>query len=204
MTRPLRTIMLAATGALALAGCATGPSPIEVTRFHDPARLAAERGSVAVTAAPGAADSLALAPYRTAVAQELERLGYRVVDGGVANTARYRAELSVDRFARDGAGRRSPVSVGVGGSTGTFGSGLGVGLGINLGGGGGPRGGTQLAVTLRDAGNNASVWEGRAEVEYGLRSNFAAATRNAEALATALFRDFPGNNGETVRVNAGR
>lgn len=202
MTRRSRTTILAAAGALALAGCATGPGPVEVTRFHDPARLAAaERGTVSIAAAPGAVDGLELAPYRSAVAEELRRLGFTVTEG---TAARHRAEVRVERFARDGAGNRSPVSVGVGGSTGTFGSGLGVGLGINLGGGGGPRAGTQLAVTLREAAGNASVWEGRAEVEYSLRSDFAAATRNAQVLAEALFRDFPGNNGETVRVNAGR
>lgn len=197
MKTPLRTTILLA-GSLTLAACATAPGPVEVTRFHDPARLAAaERGTVAVTAAPGLVDSLELAPYRAAVSDELRRLGFTVVDGG---SARHRAEIRVERFARDGAGRRSPVSVGVGGSTGSYGSGLGVGLGINLGGGGGPRGGTQLAVTLREAAGNASVWEGRAEVEYPARSDFVAARTNARALASALFRDFPGGNGETVRV----
>lgn len=205
MTTPLRTIALAAAGALTLAGCATGPGPVEVTRFHDAARLqAAERGSVAIVAAPGVADSLELAPYRAAVAQELQRLGYRVVsEGPVVGTGRYRAEIRVDRFARGSDGRRSPVSVGVGGSTGSYGSGVGLGIGINLGGGGGPRVGSELAVTLRDA-SNASVWEGRAEVEYAARSDFADARTNAAVLAEALFRDFPGNNGETVRVNTGR
>lgn len=206
MTTCLRTITLAAAGGLALAGCATGPGPVEVTRFHDPARLqAAERGSVAVVAAPGVDDGLELAPYRAAVAEELRRQGFRVVDNGpVTGTGRYRAEVRVDRFARGADGRRSPVSVGVGGSTGTFGSGVGLGIGINLGGGGGERVGSELAVTLRDAGSNTSVWEGRAEVEYPPRSDFASARNNAAVLAEALFRDFPGNNGETVRVNTGR
>lgn len=202
MTTPLRTITFAAAAALALAGCATGPGPVEVTRFHDPARLqTAERGTVFVSAAPGTADSLELEPYRAAVGEELRRLGY-TVSGTTA--ARYRAEIRVDRFARGADGRRSPVSVGVGGSTGTFGSGLGLGIGINLGGGGGPRVGSELAVTLREAGSNASVWEGRAEVEYGARSDFADARTNAAVLAEALFRGFPGNNGETVRVNTSR
>jgi hypothetical protein len=206
MTRPLRTITLAVAGALTLAGCATGPGPVEVTRFHDPARLqTAERGSVAIVAAPGVADGLELAPYRAAVAEELRRLGFRVVnDGPVVGTGRYRAEVRVDRFARGSDGRRSPVSVGVGGSTGTFGSGIGLGIGINLGGGGGERVGSELAVTLREASSNTSVWEGRAEVEYSPRSDFANARTNATVLAEALFRGFPGNSGETVRVSAGR
>ena len=206
MTISLRTITLAAAGVLALAACATGPSPVEVTRFHDPARLqAAQRGSVAIVAAPGVADGLELAPYRAAVAEEMRRLGFSVVsEGPITTTGRYRAEVRVDRFARGADGRRSPVSVGVGGSTGSYGSGVGLGIGINLGGGGGERVGSDLAVTLREAGSNASVWEGRAEVEYGARSDFANARTNAAALAEALFRGFPGNSGETVRVNAGR
>lgn len=204
MTPSLRTLVLLAAGAVTLAGCATGPGPVEVTRFHDPARLqAAGRGTVTVTAPPGTSDSLQLAPYRAAVAEELRRLGYSVAaDTPGTGTSRYRAEVRVDRFARGADGRRSPVSVGVGGSTGTYGSGLGLGIGINLG-GSRERVGTELAVTLRDA-SNASVWEGRAEVEYGARSDFAQPQANAQALADALFRDFPGNNGETVRVTAGR
>lgn len=196
----LSSALLAAAAALGLAACAAGPSAVEVTRFHDPAVLAAaNRGAVTVTAAPGLADSLALAPYRTAVAEELRRLGYTVSDTG---TSRYRAEVRVDRFQEGSDGRRSPVSVGVGGSTGGFGSGVGLGVGINLGGGGGPRVGTELAVTLREASTNQSVWEGRAEVDYGARSDFADARTNAQVLADALFRDFPGNNGETVRLDA--
>ena len=197
--RRLPSVILAAAGALSLAACATGPSAVEVTRFHDPAALsAATRGTVNVTAAPGFTDSLALSPYQGAVAEELRQLGYEVSGN---SSARYRAEVRVDRFQRGVDGGRSPVSVGVGGSTGGFGSGIGLGVGINLGGGGGARVGTELAVTLRDTATNQSVWEGRAEVDYSARSDFADARANAEVLADALFRDFPGNNGETVRVN---
>ena len=197
--KALPSALLAVAVTLGLAACASGPSAVEVTRFHDPAVLtAATRGTVSVTAAPGLTDSLALAPYRTAVAEELRQLGYTVTDSG---PSRYRAEIRVDRFQQDSVGRRSPVSVGVGGSTGGYGSGVGLGVGINLGGGGGPRVGTELAVTLREASTNASVWEGRAEVDYGARSDFADARTNAGVLADALFREFPGNNGETVRVN---
>lgn len=203
---PLATLALASAAALSLAACATGPGPVEVTRFHDPARLqAAQRGTVSVTAAPGLTDTLALAPYSAAVSEELRRLGYSVSgDSPVVGTSRYRAEVRVERFARGADGGRSPVSVGVGGSTGSYGSGLGLGIGINLGGGGGPRVGTELAVTLRDTTTNASVWEGRAEVDYPARSDFAQPRANADALAEALFREFPGNNGETVRVSVDR
>lgn len=198
----LTNVLLAATGALALTACATGPGPVEVTRFHDPAALsAATQGAVFVTAAPGATDTLALTPYQGAVAEQLRALGYEVSGN---NAARYRAEVRVDRFQRAMDGGRSPVSVGVGGSTGGYGSGVGLGVGINLGGGGGARIGTELAVTLRDTTTGQSVWEGRAEVDYPARSEIADARANAALLADALFRDFPGNNGETVRVDARR
>ncbi|TCD02090.1 DUF4136 domain-containing protein [Erythrobacteraceae bacterium CFH 75059] len=202
MTRRIGSCIAACAAVLALGACATGPGPIEVTRFHDPARLAAARtATVSVVAAPGLADTLELAPYRTAVADALQRQGFRP-QATASGTSQYRAEVRVERFTRGIDGSRSPVSVGVGGSTGTFGSGVGLGVGINLG-GSRERGGALLAVTLRDS-SNASVWEGRAETEFPLRSRLADSRVHAPLLADALFRDFPGNNGETVRVTAGR
>ena len=47
-----------------------------------------------------------------------------------------------------------------------------------------------------------NLWEGRAEVATTDRSPLADRTRNAQALAAALFRDFPGRSGETVQVRA--
>lgn len=186
---------------LALGACATPQGPVEVTRFVAPdgaARLG--QGTVFIEAAPGALDGLEAAPYKAAVAAELTRLGYR--ESGRADAATI-AQVRVERFTAGVEGRRSPVSVGVGGSTGTFGSGVGLGVGINLGGGGRATEGTELAVTLRDArASGANLWEGRAELATTRRSPLADRTRNAQALAAALFRDFPGRSGETVRVRA--
>lgn len=186
---------------LALAACATPQGPVEVTRFVGPegtARLG--QGTVFVESAPGAFDGLEAAPYKAAVAAELTRLGYRESARAEAGQI---AQVRVERFAQTAEGRRSPVSVGVGGSTGSYGSGVGLGLGINLGGGARPTTGTQLSVTLRDARAGASavnLWEGRAELATTDRSPLADRTRNAQALAAALFRDFPGRSGETVQV----
>lgn len=184
---------------LALVACATPQGPIEVTRFVDPAGAARlGQGTVFVESAPGSADGLEAAPYKAAVAAELTRLGYRETARAEASQI---AQVRIDRFSETANGvRRSPVSVGVGGSTGTYGSGLGLGVGINLGGGPRPTTGTQLAVTLRDARGGQSLWEGRADIRTTDKSPLADRTRNAQALAAALFRDFPGRNGETVQV----
>src|SRR3546814_15946624 len=70
--------------------------------------------------------------YRTAVDQQLQRQG--LVAAGSGERAPLLVRISFDRVEQLPDGRRSPVSVGVGGSTGRYGSGVGPGIGINLGG----------------------------------------------------------------------
>lgn len=198
-----RPVLSALAPLLALGACATPQGPIEVTRFVDPggtARLG--QGTVFVETAPGSMDGLEAAPYKAAVAAQLARLGYREAARGGAGQV---AQVRVERFVDTPQGRRSPVSVGVGGSTGSYGSGVGLGVGINLGGGPRPTTGTQLSVTLRDtraASATPNLWEGRAEIRTTDKSPLADRTRNAEALAAALFRDFRGRSGETIQVKA--
>lgn len=198
-----RAILTAALSACAvLAGCATGPyaGPVSVTRFvaQDAPQLGA--GTVFVEALPAPGEgAVDLAPYGAAVAAELARLGYRESTRADAGQV---AEVRIEQYRKDAEERRGPVSVGVGGSTGGYGSGLGVGIGFNLGGGPRPRLGTKLSVRLRDAASGATLWEGRAEREVSDNSPLAASDAGAAALAAALFRDFPGNNGETVTVPA--
>ena len=195
--------MALALVALGLGGCATTPQagPAEVTRFVAPdatARLG--RGAIFVENAPGLdGDSLALAPYKAAVARELVRLGYRETSRDMADqVAQVRLDQSVE--GNDGS-RRGPVSVGVGGSTGTFGSGVGLGIGINLGGGGKREQlVTRLGVMIRDKATGATYWEGRAQFSVSPDSPLAAREANAQALAGALLQDFPGANGETIEV----
>lgn len=195
--RSAAAILLVST--LALAGCATPQGPVEVTRFVDPAgAVRLGQGTVFVESAPGSLDGLEAAPYKAAVAAQLVRLGYRETARGEASQI---AQVRIDRFADAVAPRRNPVSVGVGGGTGSHGSGVGLGVGINLGGGPRPTSATQLAVTLRDArGSGPNLWEGRADIRTTDRSPLAERTANAQALAAALFRDFPGRNGETIQV----
>ena len=185
---------------LLVAACATPQGPIEVTRFVDPAGSARlGQGTVFIESAPGSFDGLEAAPYKAAVAAELTRLGYR--ESARAGASQI-AQVRIDRYTETPEGRRSPVSVGVGGSTGSYGSGVGLGIGINLGGGPRPTTGTQLGVTLRDASGSVNLWEGRADIQTTDKSPLADRTRNAQALAAALFRDFPGRSGETVEVKA--
>ena len=192
-----------ATAALAaLSACATPAvtGPVEVTHFVEPSRTAQlGQGTVFVETAPGLeGDSLALAPYKDAVARELAALGYREAPRTSADQI---AQVRVERYRSGPNGqRRGPVSVGVGGSTGSYGSGVGLGLGINLGGGPREMIDTQIGVMIRDKATNATYWEGRAQFSVSDNSPYADTPANAAAVANALFRDFPGNNGETITV----
>ena len=191
-------LALAMASALSLAACTTPSGPVEVTRFVAPDRVT-ELGSgpIFVESAPGGeSDSLALAPYKAAVAEELRRLGYSESDRAGAGQI---ARVSLVRYVVGSGGKRSPVSVGVGGSTGSYGSGVGLGIGINLG-GAKDRLGTELAVAITDAASGTSLWEGRADFQPPEDSPLARGTANAQTVASALFREFPGNNGETIEV----
>lgn len=192
-------LALAMASALSLAACTTPSGPVEVTRFVAPDRVT-ELGSgpIFVESAPGGeSDSLALAPYKAAVAEELRRLGYSESDRAGAGQI---ARVSLVRYVVGSGGKRSPVSVGVGGSTGSYGSGVGLGIGINLGGGVKDRLGTELSVAITDAASGTSLWEGRADFQPPEDSPLARGTANAQTVTSALFREFPGNNGETIEV----
>ena len=198
--------LLAATAALALSACAStpGPSDVQVTRFASSdirpfdASSLATRNATSETAVSG----LAFAQYENAVADELAGLGFTV---NPANRAQRTATITVEKYRIDSAGRRSPVSVGVGGSTGRYGrgGGVGAGVGIDLTGllGGGPKDriGTRLSVAI-DGNDGARLWEGRAEYDAAEGSEAASDAVAAERLAAALFAGFPGESGETIVV----
>lgn len=190
-------ILTAAVMAIPLAACATTPGPVEVTRFvaaDSSARLA--QGPIFVMGAQDE-DSLELAPFKAAVVAELIRLGYRE---SARSDAGQIAEVSAERFTIDRRGERGPVSVGVGGSTGSYGSGVGVGVGITLGGGGREEVETEMRVVIRDAADGTVLWEGRAEFAVSRNSPLAQRDASAQTVAAALFSEFPGINAETVLV----
>lgn len=205
--RPLSVALLSAA-ALALGGCATTVPPVEVTRFHAsaPAGWApGTRYSVDTTALGDAAamvgatrPSLEWGSYRTAVERQLQLQGLVAAGDGAA--APLKVRIGFDRADRLGAGKRSPVSVGVGGSTGSYGSGVGLGLGLNLGGGPRQMQDLQLSVRIDDAASGQAVWEGRALTAVPVKAPAAQPGLAAAKLAEALFKDFPGESGRTISV----
>ena len=192
-----RTTLIFALGlSLTLTACVVPTGPVEVTRFN---RLADGYvygdGSYSATPAK-VSDSLSLSPYLAAVSREMQRVGYseRMDKSDVI------AEITVNARKVEAA-RRSPVSVGVGGSTGNYGSGVGLGLGFDLGAlGNKDRVQTTLSVRLLRRADNLVIWEGRAVQSAGATSPAAQPGIAASKLATALFSDFPGKSGETVTV----
>jgi hypothetical protein len=192
-------LALAAIAALLLAGCAQSyVSPVSVTRFvgDQPARLG--QGPIAVRIAPGMpTDPLAFAPYGQAVAAELARLGYQVVPGEQAAQV---AEVRLSRALEQPGRGRNPVSVGVGGSTGSYGSGVGLGVGIDLSGPPPEVTHTQIGVVIRDGASGQALWEGRAEFSASVNTPYGQAQAAAQKMAAALFAGFPGRSGETIEV----
>lgn len=183
---------------VSLSACVVPTGPVEVTRFNRAAEgvtYGSGTYSVAVAGDAAAGQSLAVSPYLAAVAREMQRLGYAERIGGSDVTAEVRA--STERFEPE---RRSPVSVGVGGSTGSYGSGVGLGVGINLGGGPKAQVETTLSVRIIRRSDNLVIWEGRASQAAKAGSPAAQPGIAASKLAEAMFKDFPGVSGETIRV----
>jgi hypothetical protein len=197
----MRSFRLAAIGLLAvgLTSCMAPVGPVEVTRFHQPEALQRlGQGTIAIEAAAGLDPaSLELQTYRTAVARELEKLGYQAVEAGGGTQV---ALVRLRRGTALPAETRGPVSVGVGGSTGSFGSGVGLGIGIDLSGKPAEQVMTELGVMIQDRASGTTLWEGRASFSVSAKSPLAEAPLGASKMAEALFADFPGNNGETVEV----
>jgi hypothetical protein len=46
-----------------------------------------------------------------------------------------------------------------------------------------------------------SLWEGRAQQATSVKSPYSDVEASAQTLAAALFKDFPGGNGETVIID---
>lgn len=189
--------LLAALAALSvLSGCMAPTGPITVNRFHAPDVSRLGKGAIAVEPAQGMdGKSLELQSFEAAVTQQLQRVGYSTGDSGDQVAL---VRLSRSRYQPEKA--RNPVSVGIGGSTGSFGSGLGLGIGLDLSGRPPEQVETELAVTIRDRKTGANLWEGRASFTVSARSPLADTQLGAPKMAEALFRGFPGNSGETIEV----
>lgn len=193
-----RSIALVA-GLAALAGCVTPVGPVEVTRFHVEDVTPLGKGTIAVVPAPGADPaSLEWQTYRGAVLHQLVRVGYGEASATASNQV---ALVKVTRTSLMSDGTQgSPVSVGVGGSAGSYGSGVGLGVGINLSPGARNRVITDLAVSIQERASGKVLWEGRASFTVGSGSPLADTGLAAPKLAEALFLNFPGISGETIQV----
>lgn len=190
--------LAAALAALALAGCVTPVGPVEVTRFHVPDTSRLGRGTIAVEPAPGmVAESLEWRTYAAAVGRQLALVGYAEQTAGVGDQV---AQVRLQRQVFQPERRRGPVSVGVGGSTGSYGSGVGMGVGIDLSGPPPEVVETELAVTIKDRASGQPLWEGRSSFTVTAKSPLANSQLGAAKMAEALFKGFPGTSGETIQV----
>lgn len=201
---------LLVAAALALGGCATAVPPVEVTRFHSNAVSGWAAGTRYVVDSAPLADAASMAgagasqaslewnSYRRAVEHQLQLQG--LVAAAEGASAPLKVRIGFDRAERASLARRSPVSVGVGGSTGSYGSGVGLGVGINLGGGPKATQDLQLSVRIDDAATGQAVWEGRALTAVPAKAPAAQPSLAAAKLAEALFKDFPGESGRTITV----
>ena len=195
---------LAGGAVLALAllgGCATQVPPVEVTRFHAADGVARTGGFLIEPMAQQSADSIEFRTYASAVSQALQRIGF-VDEAGLKTFApsEYVVRVGFDRVVRSAGASRSPVSVGVGGSTGSYGSGVGLGVGINLSGKPKDEIISQLSVQIRRRADDLAIWEGRATTQVKDGAPASQPGLAAAKLAEALFRDYPGQSGETIRV----
>lgn len=185
---------------LALSACASsdGPRPAEVTRFHLNQPIA--RGSIAVEPFDQRdTGDLEFRSYADAVARELARQGWTVVD--TPGQSEQVALVSLSQGSREEVTTRSPVSIGVGGSTGGWSSGVGGGISFGLGGNrGGEVIGTMMEVSIKRRSDGTVFWEGRARTEARAGSPAASPAAAADKLASALFLDFPGESARTITV----
>lgn len=205
MFRSIAALGLAAAG---LAACTTTGSlpPTQVLRYHLDAPIA--RGTVAVqplTGAPDAPASLEFQSYANAVQAEMARIGFTAPAQGTQPD--YIAVVDFRRANRVGPPRRSPVSIGLGGSSysggGYRGGGVGLGGGISFPIGGGRRDAvvvSDLSVTIKHRIDQSPVWEGHAEGIADARGPGGTTDALAHKLAAALFTGFPGESGRTIEV----
>lgn len=193
-----KTRLLPLLVAASLSACVVPTGPVEVTRFNRAGEgvvYGSGTYSVEVAGDSAAGTGLAASPYLAAVAREMQRVGYSEKMG--ASDLAVEVRVSTERFEPE---RRSPVSVGMGGSTGSYGSGVGLGVGINLGGGPKAQVQTTLDVRIVRRSDKLVIFEGKAVQAAKLGSPAAQPGIAAAKLAQALFQGFPGRSGETIRV----
>ncbi|HET9640475.1 MAG TPA: hypothetical protein VFP12_14850 [Allosphingosinicella sp.] len=178
--------------AAALAGCASGGGKerpaaggIDVARFHLGEPVA--RAQIAIEPFDKADSSRPEYPaYAAAVGRQLSRLGWTVVP--TTTGSEQIALIDLEQGSREAVAALSAARIGRGLSA-TAPAGTSGNVTASL-----------LEVAIRRRSDGTVFWEGRAVDEAPTGSAGAARTAAAERLATALFRDFPGESGRTIRV----
>ena len=184
------------SGAIALAliagGCATrggggggSAGGAEVARFHLGETTIA-RSQIAIEPFDRAdANRPEYAAVAASVARELTRLGWTVVN--TPGASEQIALIDVEQGSREAIAALSAARIGRGLAYAPAGSAAEVTA-------------TLLEVGIRRRSDATMFWEGRAIGEARSGSAEAASAAAADRLATALFRDFPGESGRTIRV----
>ncbi|MBW7837690.1 MAG: DUF4136 domain-containing protein [Sphingomonadales bacterium] len=195
----LRFLMLCCAPIL-LSACASSLTA-DVTRFHQLTGAAGETVQVR-PADPARAASPEFNRYADLVGAKLAAYGYKPPVAGSPSDLVAEIDWSVSESGDLRSGDDSPVSVGVGvgGGSGGRHSGVGVGVGVstgfNVGGGSGVSYIRRLSLILIRQSDGARLFEGRA-VSRGENSDMLAVM---PYLVDALFKDFPGKSGETIKV----
>jgi hypothetical protein len=178
--------------AAALAACAGGGGKerpaaggVDVARFHLGEPVA--RSRIAIEPFDKAdANRPEFPAYAAAVSRQLSRLGWSVVPS--TTQSEQIALIDLEQGSREAIAALSAARIGRGVA------------------GGAPEGtsanvtATLLEVAIRRRSDGTVFWEGRAVDEARTNSAEAARTAAVERLAGALFRDFPGESGRTIRV----
>jgi hypothetical protein len=177
--------------AASLSGCATGgggggnAGGMDVARFHLGEPVA--RAQIAIEAFDAAdANRPEFPAYAASVARQLTRLGWTVVPRTAASEQV--AMIDLEQGSREAIAALTAARVG-----------RGVAVAA-------PAGAAQnvtaslLEVAIRRRSDGTVFWEGRAVGEAPTGSAEAARTAAVERLSEALFRDFPGESGRTIRL----
>jgi hypothetical protein len=178
--------------AAALTACASGAGKerpaaggVDVARFHLGEPVA--RAQIAIEPFDKADGNRPEFPaYATAVGRQLSRLGWTVVPS--TTQSEQIALIDLEQGSREAIAALSAARIGRGVS-----GGAPAGTSANVT-------ATLLEVAIRRRSDGTVFWEGRAVDEAVTGSSGAARTAAVERLATALFRDFPGESGRTIRV----
>ncbi|QAY77116.1 hypothetical protein [Sphingosinicella sp. BN140058] len=159
---------------------------VDVARFHlgqpiiAKAQIAIEPFDRADSARPG------YPAVAAAVARELTRLGWTIAPAG--SGSEQIALIDIEQGSRESIAALTSARIGRGLAPPQA---TGSSAGITA---------TLLEVGLRRRSDATVFWEGRAVVEAPTGSAEAEPTAAAARLAPALFQDFPGESGRTIRI----